>query len=85
MGSSNTPADLVRLMFEEARRLAEGEPGSEELRSEVERARAMADLGKTINGTYSQAIHASVVRDQTGRAVTFAALGTGAGDDAAAG
>lgn len=44
----NTLGDLHNILFEQMERLNDCDPGSDEMKGEIERSRAMADVGKTM-------------------------------------
>lgn len=73
--TKNTLGDVHGLLMEQMNRVMDAEPGSDEMASEIERSRAVADLGKAVIANantimkaarMSEKSHADVPRMLTG-------------------
>lgn len=79
MAVRNTLGDLSNLMFEQLERLNAAEP--EELEGEIDRARAMSEVGKTIIDNSNTMLRAMQFKDTAMAANAHLPRMLGAGED----
>ena len=64
--SNNRPSDLVAAMMEQVHRLNDPKLKGDDLRDEIARSKAMADLGRTVTETHDLGIRAFKVGTDAG-------------------